>query len=332
MRKIQKSDMKRNPFASDVDKNFYYEEQWRLLEAQLHRLKKPNGDDVFEASRAYIKNSRQNLHALIYKYSIMTPDDDAVVALCKRIDEEAEEKLRRGRNSSGAEGLKMAYYYTMKNWNDSLRERGDKIKPLQSRRFKVPYRAGTDYVYSRDDIKRLIDACDNDRDKAIIVVAAGSGIRRKELQYLRVEDLDMDLNGLVVKDHGQQLKTFTEHQAALVQGSKPLLQKWLAVRAKFLQDKNIQDPGWLFITESGTQMDDSTMYQIVRRAQDRSGVRVKGALHGFRRYSITNQSLNGTSTGVSKTLHGHKRVATTESYQRFSNEELKHAVRNVKLF
>lgn len=233
----------RRPFETDTDKNFYFKEQCELLEKQLCKLKKPNSQAVFEASFETIKGYKEKMHSLIFKYGVRTPDDASAAAVFRQIDDEAAIKLKRGKGGN-PEGLKMSYYYTMVNWAAA---KG--LPPLQKRTFNVPVRAGTEYTYTPQQVGALINDATNERNRALLAVAAATGLRRRELRFIHMDDLVDD--GVNVKDRGQQLKTKAERFAPFMTGTEKYVEAWLATRARFIKEKDIEDPGWLFITEKG---------------------------------------------------------------------------------
>lgn len=322
----------RDPFSGETDKQYYYDEQAGLLEKQMHQLKKPGRDVVFEASPMTIKGNKEKLHALIFKYGITTPDDASVNDVFAQIDRESAEKLKRGKQTN-PEGLKMCYYFTMVNWRNALANFGGKKLPeLTRRQFNVPIRRGTEYVYKDEEVEQLVKAAGNDRDKALVALAAGSALRRREIQYLRVEDLWEGCDGLTLHDHGQKLKSKNERTVPFIDGTDKYVRRWITVRAKFLRDAKIEDPGWVFITKNGTQMAPLTIYSIIRKLKDKEGIKTKGAVHGFRRYCLTSYGRSGVDISVVQDIAGHQRIETTKRYQRYDPKDLKEAAKKVKLF
>ena len=68
--------------------------------------------------------------------------------------------------------------------------------------FKFPKRGYTPKtVPSKDDLKRFFDALENDRDRAVFLLYATSGLRRSELLNLTLDDLDLKSRTVIPKSH-----------------------------------------------------------------------------------------------------------------------------------
>ena len=67
--------------------------------------------------------------------------------------------------------------------------------------FKFPKRTyAPKTVPSKEDLRRYFDALDNDRDKALFLMYATSGLRRNELLSLTVNDLDLENRTIIPKN------------------------------------------------------------------------------------------------------------------------------------
>jgi len=68
--------------------------------------------------------------------------------------------------------------------------------------FKFPKRTYTPKtVPSKEDLKRFFDALETDRDRALFLLFASSGLRRSEVLSLSIEDLDPVNRMIVPKNH-----------------------------------------------------------------------------------------------------------------------------------
>jgi len=67
--------------------------------------------------------------------------------------------------------------------------------------FKFPKRTYTPKtVPSKEDLRRFFDALDNDRDRAVFLLYATSGLRRTELLSLTIEDLDLENRTIIPRN------------------------------------------------------------------------------------------------------------------------------------
>lgn len=87
-------------------------------------------------------------------------------------------------------------------------------------------------VLSPEEIRRIVDACENQRDRALIFMGYESGARAGELLSLRIRDVEPDRYGAIVIVKGKT----GERRIRLVQ-SVPDLQLWLNIHP-LRQDRN----------------------------------------------------------------------------------------------
>lgn len=82
-------------------------------------------------------------------------------------------------------------------------------------------------VLSPTEVKQLIDVADNQRDRALLFVGYESGCRASELVSLKIQDIDFDQYGAIVRIGREQGKT-GERRIRLFE-SVPDLQLWLSM-------------------------------------------------------------------------------------------------------
>ena len=129
---------------------------------------------------------------------------------------------------------------------------------------------------SEPDFGKLLDLCDPEtlpgcRRRAMLLLLATTGIRRRELQMLRTEDLDWERGRVLVRNgKGQKERVI------------PFLgQAQDAVRL-YLGHRRDSDPA-LWITELGLPLQYHGVGQDISRLYRRAGVRVVDSVHIFRR-------------------------------------------------
>lgn len=137
------------------------------------------------------------------------------------------------------------------------------------------------YVPEDEDVRRLLEACPNTpegrRNRALIALAADSGLRKEELRRLRIGDLDFTTRTIRVhsgKGRKDGVTFFGEATASL-------LRAWLAGHP------NPQAVAFVFCTREGIQLGSYTIVHILHRLSVRAGLASKIGPHALRHYAAT---------------------------------------------
>ncbi len=163
-------------------------------------------------------------------------------------------------------------------------------------------------ILTKTEYRALRDACRGDvRTSAIVELLLQTGIRIGELTSLKLEDVRID-----DKKREGVLHVSTEGAARdipLTKAAVDALKAYLAVRPK-------ADNDTLFITKTGK----SLLVRNIRTSIDRY-LRIAGVknarVNDLRHTWIAHHIKEGTSLLVISQLAGHKRLATTEKYLKY---------------
>jgi integrase/recombinase XerC len=159
------------------------------------------------------------------------------------------------------------------------------------------------------------------RDRALLEMLYGSGLRVSELLGLRAARMDLSRATLRVLGKGNR-----ERLVPMSKKAAQALSKYLQTRREFLSRSNLDDPGALWLSDRGKPLTRFRAYQIVRRELS--------ALHGekmsphvLRHCFATHLLDHGADLRAVQELLGHSSLATTEKYTHVSAERLKQAYR-----
>ncbi len=149
------------------------------------------------------------------------------------------------------------------------------------------------------------------RDRAILELAYGSGLRRKEIQRLNLTDVREDW--LRVRGKGER-----ERVVPLGAQTKKWLIRYIAVeRAHAAQFNPVRDPA-LFLSHYGTRLGVDAYGFIFRRA----GVTRICSLHGLRHACATHMLRNGADIRLLQKLLGHRKLSSTQLYTHVDRSDL----------
>jgi integrase len=146
-----------------------------------------------------------------------------------------------------------------------------------------------------DDIRPMIDACMNARDKALIAVAWDSGARSGELLDLRVGDVSDHRHGLQISVDGKN----GQRSVTLVT-AVPFLNRWRQVHPRRDDDTA---PLWCKL-QSGEEMSYQMCRKIAREAADRADVSKPVTFTNFRKSSASHLASQGVNQAVLEDHHG----------------------------
>ncbi|MCB0607688.1 MAG: tyrosine-type recombinase/integrase [Lewinella sp.] len=157
------------------------------------------------------------------------------------------------------------------------------------------------------------------RDRLVLEMLYGLGLRRSELIRLHLPDIDW--KGRLVKITGKGNK---QRLVPFGPSLQRLLEGYMAARsAEFPQSAN----PCVFLTEKGEPMYPKLVYNIVKRYLSILPALEKRSPHVLRHSFATHLSENGADLNAIKGLLGHANLAATQVYTHNSIEKLKQVYR-----
>lgn len=153
------------------------------------------------------------------------------------------------------------------------------------------------------------------RDRAILELFYGAGLRRQELVELNVEALDF--SNLQIRVLGKRAK---ERIAPMGRAVRLALLEWLRARESI---KQAADEKALFLNQHGERMSAMQVYQAVRRYLTQVADSDKAHPHVLRHSFATHLLDEGADLMAVKELLGHSSLSTTQVYTHVTAERLK---------
>ncbi len=150
------------------------------------------------------------------------------------------------------------------------------------------------------------------RDRALLEVLYGSGLRRQEACDLELAHLDFEHETLRVVGKGGRART-----VPLTEPAVAALRDWLGDGRPVLAARAQRAASTVFTTRSGRPMEGSAVYRVVNRALRRAG---RGGGPHLLRHAAGTHLLEGGRTGegahlrVVQEVLGHASLATTQRY------------------
>jgi integrase/recombinase XerC len=217
-------------------------------------------------------------------------------------------------------GRKVAAVRTWMRW---LRRRGF-IASCPADELATPkVRRGLPTLLSVDAAKEVVEAPQGDtpaavRDRAMLELLYGSGLRVSELCGLDVEAVDLAAATARVLGKGRK-----ERVVPLGGPCVRALGRWLAARPRMVHSKTgWQDPRALFLTVRGARMLARGLRTLVHRYGALGAGRADLHPHALRHTCATHMLDGGADLRAIQELLGHASLSTTQRYAHVSVEHL----------
>lgn len=202
-----------------------------------------------------------------------------------------ERKLTSGSVNSYNSGLRFLYGVTL-GVNLNLKQ-----IPRHRKTRKFPD------ILTQAEIQNLFDACDNLRDKAILMTIYGAGLRVSEAANLKVSAIRSEKMQLLIRNG----KGSKDRYALLSQANLTVLRDyWKVYRPK----------EWLFHSRNhtGTHMTTKSIENLFRKYVQKAKITKNVTVHTLRHCFATHLLESGVSIFHIKQLLGHSDISTTCFY------------------
>jgi integrase/recombinase XerD len=174
-------------------------------------------------------------------------------------------------------------------------------------------------VLGADDVRALLGAPDDSprglRDRAMLELMYGSGLRVTELCRLPLNARQIDPPILVVRGKGNKERVVPVGPAA-----QRAVERWLADGRSVL-DKGHGSP-WMFVGRPGKPLTRQAFWKNLRKLALKAGVHTPFSPHTLRHSFATHLLEGGADLRSVQAMLGHADIATTEIYTHVATERL----------
>lgn len=178
---------------------------------------------------------------------------------------------------------------------------------------------------NESEIESIIESIDlstpsGQRNRAILELLYGCGLRVSELINLKISNVFMDEMYLLAEGKGNKERLIPFGKAA-----KKQLQIYLEeIRIHIPVKAKAEDT--VFLNNRGNPLSRVMIFQIVKGQAEKAGIRKSISPHTFRHSFATHLIENGADLILVKELLGHVSVTTTEIYTHISREHIRSQV------
>lgn len=154
------------------------------------------------------------------------------------------------------------------------------------------------------------------RDRAMLELMYGTGIRVSELLSLKLDDINMTAGFLRCMGKGSRERIVPVNRTAL-----EWVQRYLARARNFLIKNHLEKA--LFVNANGRRMSRQGFFKILSRYADKAGIKKEVTPHTLRHSFATHLLENGADLRVVQELLGHADISTTQIYTHLTTSRLR---------
>ncbi len=181
-------------------------------------------------------------------------------------------------------------------------------------------------VLSVDEIGRLIEQIDlscneGHRNRAIVEMLYGSGLRVSELVNLRLSNMYLADGYMLIEGKGSK-----QRLVPISDEARQWFGYWMQDRAQLDVKPDYIDIA--FVNRYGRQLTRAMIFTIIRRLAEQAGITKKVSPHTLRHSFATHMLQNGADLRIIQQLLGHEELTTTEIYTHLEIGDLRRAVLN----
>lgn len=201
-----------------------------------------------------------------------------------------------------------AHFLQMDGWVDGELQ----LPPIPEKEKNLPQ------ILNEGEVERLLASCPDDsklglRDRALLELAYGCGLRASEACSLRLEDVDFNRGTLRVMGKGEK-----ERVLPLIGKVRGCLRRYCDEARPLLNRKDLRD---LFLTRSGRPLRREDFWRIIqKRGKEAAIPSARLHPHVLRHSFATHLLRRGMDLRTLQELLGHSTIATTERYTHFDME------------
>ena len=174
-------------------------------------------------------------------------------------------------------------------------------------------------ILSIQEIEKMIDSIDltevdkysklnlGDRNRAMLEILYGSGVRVSELVGMRISDINLTERFVKIMGKGSK-----ERLVPLSEAAVGAIKNWMIAR-NVIEIKHRQED-FLFLNRRGSRMSREMVFMIIKKLAEKAGIVKNISPHTFRHSFATHMLENGANLRAIQQLLGHSSITTTEIY------------------
>ena len=193
------------------------------------------------------------------------------------------------------------------------------INPMSNLNYTRSFKRTRENLLSSEDIEKLYDECETAKQRAILGIIYGCGLRRQEAVKLNAKDIHFKSSMLYVREgKGGRKRTIPLNRKVL----NDFKDYYFNERPGKL-NYNKGDIEAFMINNHGTRMQGDTYSEEVKKLTTKAKLDGLITLHHFRHAIATHLIESGMKLEHVKDFLGHMSIETTQTYTHITTNEIK---------
>ena len=164
-------------------------------------------------------------------------------------------------------------------------------------------------VFSKDEVKRILNATRNNKHKLLLWMIYSCGLRRSEVTNIKLGDLDRDRSILHIKEGKGRVDRIVPISAKVWEKIDDYIESYGPVK-------------YLFEGQGSGKYSSESVYRVFKTALHNAGIKKDVGVHSLRHSYATHLHETGLDIRYIQELLGHKSTRTTEIYTHVSRRNL----------
>lgn len=192
--------------------------------------------------------------------------------------------------------------------------------PMSNLDYSHRYKRTRENLLTREDIETLYQTCETAKQKAILGIIYGCGLRRQEAAKLNARDIHFKSGLLYVREgKGGRKRTIPLSKTVL----QDLKEYYYSERTGEINYNNADSLEAFMLNSQGNRMLGDCYSQEVKKLIIKAELDEKITLHHFRHAIATHLLESGMKTEHVKDFLGHMSIETTQTYTHITTTQMK---------
>ncbi|MBR4804701.1 MAG: tyrosine recombinase [Bacteroidales bacterium] len=214
-------------------------------------------------------------------------------------------------------GLRMFFHYLA--IEEVIKENPTDMLDMPRHTRKLPD------VLSNEEIDKILATFDlsredDSRNYVIIEVLYGCGLRVSELVNLRLSQLHLDEECLLIQGKGDKQRWVPINRHAI-----KLLQLYITGQRSEIEIKPSNE-NYVFLSRRGSKLSRQYIFMFIQTAVEKAGIHKTVSPHSFRHSFATELVRNGADLRAVQEMLGHESITTTEIYTHLDHQYLRDTI------